>query len=99
MSKIDNAKSLTNKEIKHLIYALELVKNVIDEYANYVESGDIIYNRNAVVALDKLFRAILYLDCNHDGSCDCGHIFMIIRDASKIINKRLEEIRSQGVLF
>jgi hypothetical protein len=92
MSKIDNAKSLTNKEIKHLIYALELVKNVIDEYANYVESGDIIYNRNAVVALDKLFRAILYLDCNHDGSCDCGHISMIIRDASKIINKSGEVI-------
>ena len=85
MSKIDNA--LTNKEIKHLIYALELAKNVIDEYANYVESGDIIYNRNAVVALDKLFRAILYLDCDHDGSCDCGHISMIIRDASKILNK------------
>ena len=85
MSKIDNA--LTNKEIKHLIYALELAKNVIDEYANYVESGDIIYNRNAVIALDKLFRAILYLDCDHDGSCDCGHISMIIRDASKILNK------------
>ena len=85
MSKIDNA--LTNKEIKHLIYALEIIKNVIDEYANYVESGDIIYNHNAVIALDKLFRAILYLDCDHDGSCDCGHISMIIRDASKILNK------------
>ncbi|NMC59780.1 MAG: hypothetical protein GYA51_10430 [Candidatus Methanofastidiosa archaeon] len=83
--------TLTKSEGKHLVYALELVEKLIEEYKIIIEAGDIVFHENALTVMNKLFEAILYLECDHDYSCDCGHILVMVKDAKDILSKIIKK--------